>query len=163
PAAHAPAQCRARARGRGPSASRRVREPEPRFDDVAAASKRGRVARIGRCGDRGRPRARVAVSARGVPERAAPGGHGSGPLVAGARRALWAEERLGDALCTGLRLTDGVNLDAIGVRYGVDIWSRYGRDLERFIEIGLLRRDRARIWLTRQGMLLAHEVMAIFV
>src|SRR6266566_3672181 len=78
-------------------------------------------------------------------------------------RRLSAEERLGDALFTGLRLTDGVNLDETGERYDVDIWRRYGRDLEGFIDVGLLRRDRARIWLTRQGMLLAHEVMAIFV
>ena len=32
------------------------------------------------------------------------------------------EERLGDALFTGLRLTDGVNLDAIRAVYGVDVW-----------------------------------------
>ena len=47
-------------------------------------------------------------------------------------RPLWTtgrcrpEERLGDALFTGLRLTEGVNLDAIRVVYGVDVWARYG-------------------------------------
>ena len=41
-------------------------------------------------------------------------------------RPLSPEERLGDALFTGLRLTEGVNLDAIRAAYGVDVWARYG-------------------------------------
>ena len=78
-------------------------------------------------------------------------------------RRLSADERLGDALFTGLRLTDGVNLDAIRARYGVDVWARYGPSLEPFVEAGCLRREGSRLYLTRQGMLLAHEVMAVFV
>ena len=76
---------------------------------------------------------------------------------------MTGEERLGDALFTGLRLTDGVDLDAIRNRYGVDVWQRYGADLATHVEAGLLRRDGARLHLTRQGMLLAHEVMTVFV
>ena len=78
-------------------------------------------------------------------------------------RRLSADERLGDALFTGLRLTDGVNLDAIRARYGVDVWARYGLSLEPFAEAGYLHREGSRLYLTRQGMLLAHEVMAVFV
>jgi oxygen-independent coproporphyrinogen-3 oxidase len=78
-------------------------------------------------------------------------------------RSLSAEERLGDALFTGLRLTDGVNLDVTREVYGVDVWARYGAELEPFLQAGLLKREGARMWLTRQGMLLAHEVMTIFV
>ncbi|MET0167618.1 MAG: radical SAM family heme chaperone HemW [Vicinamibacterales bacterium] len=72
-------------------------------------------------------------------------------------------DRLGDALFTGLRLTDGVNLDAIRATYGVDVWDRYGSQLEPFLQTGMLRRYAGRIFLTREGMLLAHEVMSIFV
>ena len=78
-------------------------------------------------------------------------------------RALSPDERLGDALFTGLRLTDGVNLDAVRRRYGVDVWKRYGASLEPFMLAGWLRREGERLHLTRQGMLLAHEVMAVFV
>jgi oxygen-independent coproporphyrinogen-3 oxidase len=78
-------------------------------------------------------------------------------------RRMSAEERLGDALFTGLRLTDGVNLDAIRERYGVDVWQRHGAELAAHVDAGLVRRDGPRLWLTRQGMLLAHEVMTVFV
>ena len=74
-----------------------------------------------------------------------------------------ASERLGDALFTGLRLTDGVNLNAIRDRHGVDVWERHGAALTDFVDAGLLRHEGGRLWLTRRGMLLAHEVMAVFV
>ena len=88
---------------------------------------------------------------------------GSGEAVATDIRQLSPEERLGDALFTGLRLSDGVDLNHIYQCYGIDVWARYGGDLEPFIGLGCLRRDGARLWLTRRGMLLAHEVMGVFV
>jgi oxygen-independent coproporphyrinogen-3 oxidase len=76
---------------------------------------------------------------------------------------LTPAERLGDALFTGLRLTEGIDLDAAGRRYGVDVWERFGTDLAPFVDNGCLIREGARLRLTRQGMLLANEVMAVFV
>jgi oxygen-independent coproporphyrinogen-3 oxidase len=86
-----------------------------------------------------------------------------GEPVAIEPRRLPADERLGDALFTGLRLADGVDEAAIAARYGVDVWARYGRELAPHVEAGLLMRHDRRMWLTRRGMLLAHEVMAVFV
>ena len=84
------------------------------------------------------------------------------PVMVDVRR-LTPEEQLGDALFTALRMVDGIDGNAIQTRYGIDVWRRYGADLEPFIEAGCLRRDGARLSLTRQGMLLAHEVMTVFV
>ena len=78
-------------------------------------------------------------------------------------RRLPAPERLGDALFTGLRLADGVDLDSIAARYDVDVWSCYGAELQRFVDAGYLIRDGANLRLTRSGMLIAHEVMTVFV
>jgi oxygen-independent coproporphyrinogen-3 oxidase len=78
-------------------------------------------------------------------------------------RRMTPDEQLGDALFTALRLVDGIDTNAIQTRYGVDVWRRFGADLEPFLEAGCLRRDGARLRLTRQGMLLAHEVMTVFV
>jgi oxygen-independent coproporphyrinogen-3 oxidase len=86
-----------------------------------------------------------------------------GVPVAVDTRRMDAAERLGDVLFTGLRLTDGLNLETIRQRYGVDVWERYSVDLNPFVDAGLLRHDGGRLALTRAGMLLANEVMAVFV
>jgi oxygen-independent coproporphyrinogen-3 oxidase len=88
---------------------------------------------------------------------------GRGASLAVDVRRLPADERLGDALFTGLRLVDGVDVNAIQTRYGVDVWRRFGADLQPFLEAGCLRRDGSRLSLTRQGMLVAHDVMSVFV
>jgi len=86
----------------------------------------------------------------------------SGGRLGVERRELTDQERLEEALFTGLRLMRGVDLDAIKARYGVDVWHRYGRDLQPFVDEGLLIYDR-RLRLTRAGMLLAHEIMTVFI
>jgi oxygen-independent coproporphyrinogen-3 oxidase len=78
-------------------------------------------------------------------------------------RHLSQEERLEEALFTGLRLTEGVNLVSIQERYGVDVWMKYGRELLPFAEEGLLVYDDPSLRLTRRGMLLAHEIMTVFI
>src|SRR5215467_9909415 len=88
---------------------------------------------------------------------------GSGQSVISEARRLDTAERLGDALFMGLRLTRGIDLDAVRQRYGVDVWERYRDDLTRFVDAGLLRQDNRRLALTRAGMLLANDVMSVFV
>jgi oxygen-independent coproporphyrinogen-3 oxidase len=88
---------------------------------------------------------------------------GEGGSTAVDIRTLSSLERLGDALFTGLRLTEGVDLAAVNARYDVDVWQRFGAELEPFIEGGLLVKSANVLRLTRRGMLLAHEVMAVFV
>jgi oxygen-independent coproporphyrinogen-3 oxidase len=90
-------------------------------------------------------------------------GIGRGELVAAEVRRLSPGERLGDALFMGLRLTDGIDLEAISQRHGVDVWQKHGAELEPFLAAGLLMRQGAKLALTRQGMLLANEVMTVFV
>jgi oxygen-independent coproporphyrinogen-3 oxidase len=88
---------------------------------------------------------------------------GRGEPVAAEVRRLSAGERLGDALFMGLRLSDGIDLETISQRYGVDVWEKHGDELEPFLAAGILRRQGTRLALTRQGMLLANEVMTVFV
>jgi coproporphyrinogen III oxidase-like Fe-S oxidoreductase len=51
----------------------------------------------------------------------------------------------------------------IGERYGVDVWARYGCDLQPFVDASVLTRQGDRLRLTREGMLVANEVMQVFV
>ena len=86
----------------------------------------------------------------------------SEPVVA-ETRTLSADERLGDALFTGLRLVEGIDLVGVEARYGVDVLDRFGEALEPFRASGLLVGGHGRLGLTRSGMLLANEVMGAFV
>jgi oxygen-independent coproporphyrinogen III oxidase len=87
----------------------------------------------------------------------------AGRSVETERRVLSEQERLEEALFTGLRLTHGINLGLVQSRYGIDLWERYGQDLSPFVEQRLLIYDRGAIRLTRDGMLLANEVMTVFI
>jgi oxygen-independent coproporphyrinogen-3 oxidase len=87
----------------------------------------------------------------------------SGESVAVERHVMSHDERLGDALFTGLRLTRGVDVARIGERYGVDVWARYRTDLQPFVTAGVLVKEGDCLRLTREGMLVANEVMQIFV
>lgn len=80
------------------------------------------------------------------------------------RRVLTAEEKLEEALFMGLRLTEGVDLAGVSRHHGIDIWSRYGQDLVPYVSAGLLVHEPgSRLALTRRGMLLANDVMAVFI
>jgi oxygen-independent coproporphyrinogen-3 oxidase len=78
------------------------------------------------------------------------------------RRELTRHARLQEALFTGLRLTDGLPIAQINARYGADVWSRYGPALQPFVDGGWLIYDGGTLRLSRAGMLVAHDVMAVF-
>lgn len=86
-----------------------------------------------------------------------------GAPVAEPRRRLSAEERLGDALITGLRLVEGVRLADVERRHGVDLRARYGADVDRFAAAGWMVDAGGRWRLTRAGMLVSNEVLGTFV
>ncbi|MGE0392290.1 MAG: radical SAM family heme chaperone HemW [Vicinamibacterales bacterium] len=76
-------------------------------------------------------------------------------------RILSPQERAEEAAFTGLRLSGGVDLDAVRRRYGVDLWAARREALTPFVDAGILTYDVGRLRLSRRGMLLANEVMAV--
>ena len=86
----------------------------------------------------------------------------SGGQLGVERRELTSREALEEALFTGLRLTRGIDVHTIKARYNADVWGIYGEELERFREAGLLIYDGRLLRLSRAGMLLANEVMSLF-
>lgn len=78
------------------------------------------------------------------------------------RRPLTNRDALEEALFMGLRLAEGIDLNAVKLRYGVDVWSTYGAELGQFREDGLLVYDGRLLRLSRAGMLLANEIAAKF-
>ena len=87
----------------------------------------------------------------------------SGTATVAERRVLSDQEQFEDAVFMALRLSEGVRLDVVRSRYGIDLWDRYGEDLRPFIDQRLLIYDGGTIRLTRDGMLLANDVMTVFI
>lgn len=82
--------------------------------------------------------------------------------VASARR-LPPKEQMEDALVMGMRLLEGIDVVALGARYGVDVMSRYGTDLADLIDQDVVSFDGTRLRLTSRGRVLSNEVMRVFV
>ena len=79
------------------------------------------------------------------------------------RHELTSEERIGDVLFTGLRLTEGIDLEKMAFKYGIDVMECYGDKFRPFLDSGLLINSDGRLRLTRSGMLVSNEVMGAFV
>jgi oxygen-independent coproporphyrinogen-3 oxidase len=86
-----------------------------------------------------------------------------GGQVEAERRVLTPAAQFEEAAFTGLRLTAGLDVEDVNRRYGRDLWAEYGDELDRFREAGLLNYDGRLLRLTRPGMLLANEIMSVFV
>jgi putative oxygen-independent coproporphyrinogen III oxidase len=86
---------------------------------------------------------------------------GTSPIAE--ERCRDGDEQLEDALFTGLRLAGGLDLSALRRRYGVNIWERYGDALAPHVAAGRLVLADDRLRLTRAGMLVANDVMTVFV
>ena len=71
-----------------------------------------------------------------------------------------AERRLEEALFLGLRVAEGLDLAAVGERYGLDPEARYAEAWERALDAGLIARDGSRVRLTRSGRVRSNELFA---
>jgi oxygen-independent coproporphyrinogen-3 oxidase len=78
-------------------------------------------------------------------------------------RELTVEERAAEVLLMGLRLIEGIDLDWFRAEYEVDVMSRYGEELRKFEQVGLLEVSGGRLRLTERGLLLSNEVFLTFV
>jgi oxygen-independent coproporphyrinogen-3 oxidase len=71
--------------------------------------------------------------------------------------------RFEEGLFTGLRLTAGIDRGAFERRHGADPWPMYAETLQPCVDEGLMWRSGARFGLTRRGMLVANEILSVFV
>ncbi len=78
-------------------------------------------------------------------------------------RALSREERLEEAVMTGLRVRRGIDRERFRSRHGVDILDRFGDALKPSVAAGLLEVDEATLRLTRRGVLMSSEVLSALV
>ncbi len=74
-----------------------------------------------------------------------------------------SSERVEEALFTGLRLAGGLDVDAVSRRYGIDVRERYWDRLQPFLDGRLLLAEGPVLRLSRNGMLVANEILQVFV
>jgi oxygen-independent coproporphyrinogen-3 oxidase len=79
------------------------------------------------------------------------------------RNVLTEADRAAEALFMALRLKEGVSLAEFRGEYGVDVIERYGDELPRLADAGLIEMDGGRLALTPAGRLLSNEVFVSFV
>lgn len=79
------------------------------------------------------------------------------------RTELTGPQAFSESIFLGLRLMEGISVQTLQERFGVDIRTQHGDDLDKFHHAGLLEFDGDLIRLTRQGALLSNEVFSAFV
>ena len=82
----------------------------------------------------------------------------AGFTCAGSAETLRPLQRVAEALWLGVRRTDGVDLDAVEERVGVDAGSLFRSIVERHAEAGLVTFESGRLALAGEGLLLADQV-----
>lgn len=87
---------------------------------------------------------------------------GPAAAVAG-ERVLDARERAAEALFTGLRRREGVDVEGFRRRYGLDPLTEWGAPLDEACRAGLVATAEGRLRLTDRGVLLSNEVFRAFV
>lgn len=85
-----------------------------------------------------------------------------GSARAGERR-LSRQERLEEAVMTGLRVRRGIDRLAFRTRHGIDVMEPFGAALRPSVEAGLLEVDDGTVRLTRRGVLMSSEVLSAVV
>jgi oxygen-independent coproporphyrinogen-3 oxidase len=93
-------------------------------------------------------------------EASASGGRGGAMRHIVSGETVTPELAMADTLILGLRLIDGVSLEAFRSRYGVDALDAFAQQLGESIELGLLETSGDRLRLTERGRLLGNEVFA---
>lgn len=73
------------------------------------------------------------------------------------------DDKQSESIFLKLRLKGGVDLNEHRLRFGVDVRSRYGEEIDRLLDAGLIEFDGDRMRISRKGLVLANEVFAAFV
>jgi oxygen-independent coproporphyrinogen-3 oxidase len=76
---------------------------------------------------------------------------------------LSAPAAAGEALIFGLRLVEGVDLERIRARYGVDLGARFAGEIEDLCRSGLLAREESRLRIPPDRFLVSNRVFSRFV
>ena len=76
--------------------------------------------------------------------------------------SLTEADEMAEFMFLGLRMTDGVSIEAFAEYFGKNMENVYGEVLKKHLEIGMLEQKGDRIYLSRKGIHVSNGVMADF-
>lgn len=86
----------------------------------------------------------------------------AGESVVESSETVTGRQSMGETVMLGLRMLDGLDLDAFEERYGVSLFDVYRKEVTEFTTKGLLEVADSRLRLTSKGLFLANTVAASF-
>ncbi|MCG0277567.1 MAG: radical SAM family heme chaperone HemW [Thermanaeromonas sp.] len=86
-----------------------------------------------------------------------------GKLPVAEEEELDRRQKMGETLFLGLRLRKGISLKEFKDRFGEELMSVYGPEIERLVSSGLVEIREGRMVITEKGLPLANEVFLAFV
>ena len=76
--------------------------------------------------------------------------------------SLTEADEMAEFMFLGLRMTEGVSMEAFAEYFGKNMESIYGEVLKKHFALGMLKKKNDRIFLTRRGIHVSNGVMADF-
>lgn len=76
--------------------------------------------------------------------------------------SLTEADEMAEFMFLGLRMTEGVSMEAFAEYFGKNMENVYGEVLKKHLEIGMLKQKGDRIYLSRKGIHVSNGVMADF-
>ncbi len=87
----------------------------------------------------------------------------SGKLPIEGKEILTGEQQIMEAICVGLRKTEGIDLKDFKNRFGISFYSLFGKITKELESEGFIKADRDCCMLSRKGMLFLDSISTLFV
>ncbi|MBR3397937.1 MAG: oxygen-independent coproporphyrinogen III oxidase [Lachnospiraceae bacterium] len=69
-------------------------------------------------------------------------------------------DRMSEFLILGLRMTEGISAEEFTSRFGRDLTEEYGRPMEKYLSLGLIKKENDRIFLSEEGIFVSNTIFA---
>ena len=76
---------------------------------------------------------------------------------------LTIQNKIEEEIFLGLRLTKGINFNHINQKYNIDIYQRYQKEFNKYLDNGLMQKTQNGVKLSQKGILLSNEILCDFI
>lgn len=73
------------------------------------------------------------------------------------------EEQIEEEIFLGLRLTKGIDFNHLFKKFNIDVYQKYKKEFDKYLENGLMQKTQDGIKLSQEGILLSNEILCDFI